>query len=108
MRSSSAQCWSGLAVIGIFDHYLWTLAPGRLMLGFVLGLVGRTDLPVTNKIAVNGRCFTRRITGVERYAHEISKRMKPSPHIITPGKSLGQISGHLWEQFILPAQITKR
>jgi O-antigen ligase len=29
---------SGLAVISLFDHYLWTLAPGRLMLGFTLGL----------------------------------------------------------------------
>ena len=29
---------AGLAAISIFDHYLWTLAPGRLMLGFVLGL----------------------------------------------------------------------
>jgi len=29
---------AGLAVISLFDHYLWTLAPGRLMLGFVLGL----------------------------------------------------------------------
>jgi O-antigen ligase len=28
----------GLGVISIFDHYLWTLAPGRLMLGFALGL----------------------------------------------------------------------
>jgi O-antigen ligase len=29
---------SGLGVIGLFDHYLWTLAPGRLMLGLVIGL----------------------------------------------------------------------
>ncbi|HLO34272.1 MAG TPA: O-antigen ligase family protein [Anaerolineales bacterium] len=29
---------TGLAVIGLFDHYLWTLAPGRLMLGLVIGL----------------------------------------------------------------------
>ncbi|WP_345319928.1 O-antigen ligase family protein [Candidatus Villigracilis proximus] len=28
----------GLGAISLFDHYLWTLAPGRLMLGFVLGL----------------------------------------------------------------------
>ena len=28
----------GLAVISLFDHYLWTLAPGRLMLGLALGL----------------------------------------------------------------------
>ena len=29
---------TGLGVIGLFDHYLWTLAPGRLMLGLALGL----------------------------------------------------------------------
>ncbi len=29
---------SGLGVIGLFDHYLWTLAPGRLMLGLAVGL----------------------------------------------------------------------
>lgn len=28
----------GLAVIGLFDHYLWTLAYGRTMLGLALGL----------------------------------------------------------------------
>jgi len=28
----------GLGVISLFDHYLWTLAPGRLMLGLVVGL----------------------------------------------------------------------
>ncbi len=62
---------------------------------------------MTNKISVNGRCFTRRITGVERYAHEISMRMKPNPRIIVPDKALGQVSGHLWEQFILPMKIQK-
>ncbi|RPJ21116.1 MAG: O-antigen ligase family protein, partial [Chloroflexi bacterium] len=29
---------TGLCLISLFDHYLWTLAPGRLMLGLVLGL----------------------------------------------------------------------
>ena len=29
---------AGLGVIGLFDHYLWTLAPGRIMLGLALGL----------------------------------------------------------------------
>jgi O-antigen ligase len=29
---------TGLAVIGLFDHYFWTLAPGRLMLGLAVGL----------------------------------------------------------------------
>jgi O-antigen ligase len=29
---------TGLGVISLFDHYLWTLAPGRLLLGLMLGL----------------------------------------------------------------------
>jgi O-antigen ligase len=29
---------TGLGVISLFDHYLWTLAPGRLMLALTLGL----------------------------------------------------------------------
>ena len=28
----------GLLTTGMFDHYLWTLAPGRLLLGLLLGL----------------------------------------------------------------------
>ena len=29
---------AGLGAISLFDHYLWTLAPGRMMLGLALGL----------------------------------------------------------------------
>jgi O-antigen ligase len=29
---------TGLGIISLFDHYLWTLAPGRLLLGLALGL----------------------------------------------------------------------
>jgi O-antigen ligase len=29
---------TGLGVIGLFDHYLWTLAPGRVLLALTLGL----------------------------------------------------------------------
>jgi len=29
---------AGIGVIGFFDHYLWSIAPGRLMLGLALGL----------------------------------------------------------------------
>jgi hypothetical protein len=29
---------TGLGIISFFDHYLWTLTPGRLMLGLVIGL----------------------------------------------------------------------
>jgi O-antigen ligase len=34
---------AGLGMIGLFDHYLWTLAPGRLMLGLVIGLFAGQD-----------------------------------------------------------------
>lgn len=62
---------------------------------------------MTSKIAVNARFQYRRVTGVERYAQEISKRMNPKPRMIAPQKALGQISGHLWEQFVLPFLIPK-
>jgi O-antigen ligase len=29
---------AGVGVISLFDHYFWTLAPGRVMLGLALGL----------------------------------------------------------------------
>ena len=29
---------AGLGLISLFDHYLWTLAPGRIMLGLVIGM----------------------------------------------------------------------
>jgi O-antigen ligase len=35
---------AGLCVISLFDHYLWTLAPGRLMLGLVIGLFAGQDV----------------------------------------------------------------
>jgi hypothetical protein len=28
----------------MFDHYMWTLAPGRLMLGLVIGLFAGQEL----------------------------------------------------------------
>lgn len=59
---------------------------------------------MTNKIAINGRFLSRRISGVERYACEISQRIYPG-RTIRPSAQIGQISGNLWEQFILPTQI---
>jgi O-antigen ligase len=35
---------TGLGVISLFDHYLWTLAPGRLLLGLALGLFVGQDM----------------------------------------------------------------
>ena len=42
VRTSQATLASaalaGIGMIGLFDHYLWSIAPGRLMLGLALGL----------------------------------------------------------------------
>ena len=62
---------------------------------------------MTLKLAINARFQHRRITGVERYAHEISKRLTSAKYFIAPEHPLGQVGGHLWEQFILPAKIQK-
>lgn len=58
-------------------------------------------------LAVNARFRHRRTSGVERYAREISARLKMPKRFIAPGRPLGQVAGHLWEQFILPALIQK-
>ena len=39
---------AGLAVTAVFDHYLWTLAPGRALLWCALGLWASCSLSVTN------------------------------------------------------------
>jgi glycosyltransferase involved in cell wall biosynthesis len=59
---------------------------------------------MTNKIAINGRFVSRRISGVERYALEISKRIHPS-RVIRPNMQADQLSGNLWEQIALPMQM---
>lgn len=57
------------------------------------------------RIAINGRYSQRRITGVERYATEITKRLGEMARLITPVWPLGQIGGHVWEQVVLPLRL---
>lgn len=61
---------------------------------------------MVNQIAINGRFLSRRISGVERYAHEISKRIHPA-RMIQFALNSGQLAGNLWEQIILPCQIKR-
>jgi glycosyltransferase involved in cell wall biosynthesis len=51
--------------------------------------------------AVNGRFRTQRITGVQRYAHEIVSRLENKLDVIEPDSAKGAV-GHLWEQTLLP------
>ena len=65
-------------------------------------------------IVVNGRYRVHQITGVQRYAHEIVRRLslEPGTHtdansglpieVIAPERAKGPL-GHLWEQSVLPA-----
>jgi O-antigen ligase len=34
---------TALGFISLFDHYLWTLAPGRILLGLVIGIFAGQD-----------------------------------------------------------------
>ncbi len=75
-------------------------------------------------IYVNARFLTQRITGVQRYAIEISRELKmlsPDIKFVAPRNIIlddvaeelnivvhGKMSGHLWEQWELPRFLKKR
>ena len=56
-------------------------------------------------ISVNGRFALQRITGVQRYAHELTSRIGAELSVVTPRSSGAGVRGHLWEQGILPARV---
>ncbi|MBW4038423.1 MAG: glycosyltransferase family 4 protein [Acidobacteria bacterium] len=57
--------------------------------------------PSRREIVVNGRFQLQKLTGVQRYAHEIVSRLSEKLDVITP-TSTGGVTGHLWEQSVLP------
>jgi len=61
--------------------------------------------PMKKGVVVNGRFQTRRVTGVERYSHEVSSRIQSNARLVRPGRPYSGIRGHFWEQFILPRLI---
>ncbi len=56
-------------------------------------------------IVVNGRFLARRVTGVERYAHEITKILKRRCRI--EATRFNGVAGHAWEQLILPTKLNR-
>lgn len=77
-------------------------------------------------IIINGRFLTQRITGVQRFAHEIIRELdnivKPGEYKILAPKNIkyrnleyknieiqvcGKLKGHLWEQLELPIYVKK-
>jgi glycosyltransferase involved in cell wall biosynthesis len=53
-------------------------------------------------IAVNARFYSHRITGMQRYAIELSNRFSGRVDLIRPNRSMQGIKGHVWEQTYLP------
>jgi glycosyltransferase involved in cell wall biosynthesis len=59
-------------------------------------------------IVVNARFCVHRLTGMQRYGLEISRRLGNRVQIVRPARSLRGAAGHLWEQFYLPSAVGKR
>ncbi len=55
----------------------------------------------TSPYVVNARFLAHRVTGIQRYAREISARLPGSPALLQPANGKGA-RGHVWEQLALP------
>lgn len=64
--------------------------------------------PTNRGIVVNMRTMTAGLSGVQRYANEMSARLQDKIERIAPGRPLQGIKGHLWEQCSLPWQMRSR
>ena len=53
-------------------------------------------------IYVNGRFRAHKMTGVQRVAHEITRRLHDEVEVCQPQSKLSGWRGHLWEQTVLP------
>ncbi len=56
-------------------------------------------------VTVNGRFMSQRITGVQRYAHELLARGGDRLAIVSPRAPAQGVRGHFWEQSILPRHL---
>jgi glycosyltransferase involved in cell wall biosynthesis len=57
------------------------------------------------RIYVNGRFNNQSLTGVQRYAHEVTRRLENKITILKPNSSASIYYGHFWEQIVLPTII---
>ena len=58
------------------------------------------------KILVNARSFGRRVTGVERYAREVTARLGNRIDLVGTSATQG-FGGHCWEQIALPRRMNR-
>jgi len=57
---------------------------------------------------VNTRILNAPLTGTQRYTKELLARWNQIPDTVAPGFSTRGISGHCWEQLILPSKVQNR
>jgi glycosyltransferase involved in cell wall biosynthesis len=63
---------------------------------------------MTLEPCVNLRTLGHRITGVQRYLLSLLPHMPATLNSVKPSQALQGLKGHLWEQFYLPTQLTRR
>lgn len=61
---------------------------------------------MSKSILVNGRFKSQAITGVQRYATEITTRLNNGIKLIHSPQFRSPLSGHVWEQFYLPTKVS--
>jgi glycosyltransferase involved in cell wall biosynthesis len=57
------------------------------------------------EVIVNGRSLRRRLTGVERYTHQVLRQFGDRVRVIRPPQALAGPLGHAWEQLCLPLSV---
>ena len=60
---------------------------------------------MTRDIILNGRFLSRRVTGVERHGQEILRCIGGRFRVERPAGALSGVTGHMWEQFVLPGRM---
>jgi glycosyltransferase involved in cell wall biosynthesis len=60
-----------------------------------------------SRVVVNGRFLFHKVTGVERYANEVTQRLGNRVQLIQPGMRASGAFGHAWEQLVLPTRLAK-
>jgi glycosyltransferase involved in cell wall biosynthesis len=64
---------------------------------------------ILDKIVINGRFATQRITGVQRYAREIVSRWeRDAVEVVSPAARAAGMRGQAWEQLALPRRLRGR
>jgi glycosyltransferase involved in cell wall biosynthesis len=64
--------------------------------------------PETQRILVNARVLSAPTTGTQRYTQELLARWNGNTDTISPGNYARGVSGHAWEQIILPMKLGRR